>query len=69
MSVWLTGDTGLTAGGKAYRILAADLDGGVGPIAAAIRHGETDVLVRYPETGIHPNGLAYQDLQPPKVRP
>jgi hypothetical protein len=68
MTVFKTGDTGLTAGRKPYRIIADDLAGYPGPIVAVVRRGDDDVVVRYQADGKHPGKLTYQDLLPPKVR-
>jgi len=65
---WRTNDTGLTAAGKPYRILADDLRGGAGPIVAAVFRDDVDHVVRYMADGKHAGGLAYHDLKPPKVQ-
>lgn len=65
---WKTGDTGLTAARKPYRIIADDLVGYPGPIVAVVRRDDVDVVVRYQADGKHPGRLTYQDLMPPKVR-
>ena len=49
------------------RIIDDQLVGGVGPLLAAIREGEQDTVIRYPATGVHPGGLVYRDLLPPKA--
>jgi len=68
MSVWKRDDTGLTAAGKPYTILAVNLLGGAGPIVAAVFRDDVDHVVRYTADGKHAGGLAYHDLKPPKVR-
>lgn len=54
-------------GGRTFRIIDDQLVGGVGPLLAAIREGEQDTVIRYPATGVHPGGLVYRDLLPPKA--
>lgn len=65
---WKTGDTGLTASRRPYRIIADDLVGYPGPLVAVVRREDADHVVRYQADGKHPGKLPYQDLMPPKVR-
>ena len=65
---WKTGDTGLTASRRPYRIIADDLVGYPGPLVAVVRRGGDHFVVRYQADGKHPGKLPYQDLMPPKVR-
>lgn len=65
---WAVGDTGTTRGGMRYRILATDLVGNRGPIAAALRIADEELLHRYPASGVHPGPHRAYDLQPAKVR-
>ncbi|KAF0102185.1 MAG: hypothetical protein FD144_2620 [Rhodospirillaceae bacterium] len=68
MIAWKTGDTGLTASRRPYRIIADDLVGYPGPLVAVVRREDADHVVRYQADGKHPGKLPYQDLMPPKVR-
>lgn len=65
---WHVGDIGKTADNRPYRILAVDLIGSVGPIAAAVLRNEAEQLTRFRADGTHPGGLTYQDLRPPTGR-
>ncbi len=64
---WRTGDTGLTRGGMRYRILATDLAGKRGPIAAALRIGDEELLHRMQADGTNDGGEAAYHLLPAKV--
>ncbi|HQS14973.1 hypothetical protein [Reyranella sp.] len=68
MTGWTKGDTGLTANGFPYRVLCVDFDGAVGPLVVAVRRDKFETLVQLPADGVHPGGLKYLDLKPPKVR-
>lgn len=68
MSTFKRGDTGLTVSGYPYCVLCDDLKGRVGPLVVAIMQSEVEGPTQYPADGVHPGGLKYLDLKPPKVR-
>lgn len=66
--IFKTGDTGTTTNGWAYRVICDDLKGRVGPLVVAIMQSGVEGPTQYPADGVHPGGLKYLDLKPPKVR-
>lgn len=61
---WRVGDTGTTRGGMRYRILAIDLAGKRGPIAAALKIGDEEMLARFLADGTTDGGPAVYHLFP-----
>lgn len=57
------GDTGTTLGGMRYRVLAVDLAGGRGPVAAAIGIGDEEMLHRFQADGTNEGPAAYHLLR------
>lgn len=64
MSVFEVGDTGITKGGMRYRIIATDLAGKRGPIAAVLRIGDDDMLHRMLADGTNDGGPQAYHLLP-----
>jgi len=58
------GDKGETKCGLRYRILATDLLGDRGPIAAAVKIAEEELLYRYGPDGTHAGPNRAYDLKP-----
>lgn len=61
---WSVGDTGTTKGGMRYRILAVDLAGKRGPIAAALKIGDEEMLHRMLADGTNDGGPQAYHLLP-----
>lgn len=67
-ATWHVGDSGFTRGGMRYRILATDLAGKRGPIAAAITIGDDEMLHRMIADGTNDGGPQAYHLLPATQR-